>query len=83
MTLGFAGLAAWYALARRARLRPGQEGRVLGAGGAIGPFAVQIATILGATSVVAAARNPAAKSAADRVVGPGSPELTTLVLREP
>jgi len=54
--LGTAGLAAWLALDWRARLRPGQTVLVLGATGALGSVAVQVAAILGAARVVAAAR---------------------------
>ena len=54
--LGNAGLAAWLALDWRARVRPGQTVLVLGATGALGSVAVQVAKILGAARVVAAAR---------------------------
>ena len=54
--LGNTGLAAWLALDWRARLRPGQTVLVLGATGALGSVAVQVAKILGAARVVAAAR---------------------------
>lgn len=55
--LGIAGLAAWLALEWRARLRPGETVLVLGASGAVGSLAVQIAKLLGAGRVVAAARS--------------------------
>ena len=85
-TLGVAGLAAWDALSRRAQLRPGETVLVLGASGAVGQFAVQIAKVLGATRVVAAARNtavigPAARAAADEVAGLDSADLGILVSR--
>ncbi|GAA1709763.1 zinc-binding dehydrogenase [Fodinicola feengrottensis] len=72
-TLGVAGLAAWDALARRAALRKGETVLVLGASGAVGAFAVQIARLLGAWKVVAAARDtgtlsPSVRTAADTVV---------------
>ncbi|MFG1699724.1 zinc-binding alcohol dehydrogenase family protein [Nonomuraea sp. NPDC049309] len=54
--LGNSGLAAWLALEWRARLRPGETVLVLGATGAMGTAAVQIARALGAGRVVAAAR---------------------------
>jgi NADPH:quinone reductase-like Zn-dependent oxidoreductase len=56
--LGVAGLAAWLALEWRARLQPGETVLVLGASGPVGLFAVQIAKLLGAGRVVAAARDP-------------------------
>jgi NADPH2:quinone reductase len=54
--LGNSGLAAWLALEWRARLRPGETVLVLGATGAVGSAAVQIAKALGAGRVIAAAR---------------------------
>jgi NADPH:quinone reductase-like Zn-dependent oxidoreductase len=55
--LGVAGLAAWLSLEWRARLAPGEKVLVLGATGAVGRLAIQIAKMLGAGAVVAAARN--------------------------
>ncbi|MBT2533012.1 zinc-binding alcohol dehydrogenase family protein [Arthrobacter sp. ISL-48] len=56
--LGNTGLAAWLALTWRANLQPGQNVLVLGATGALGSVAVQLAKALGAATVVAADRNP-------------------------
>ncbi|HTJ31716.1 MAG TPA: zinc-binding alcohol dehydrogenase family protein [Dactylosporangium sp.] len=56
--LGNTGLAAWLALSWRARLQPGESVLVLGATGAVGSVAVQAAKSLGASHVIAAARNP-------------------------
>jgi len=56
--LGNTGLAAWLALTWRANLQPGESVLVLGATGALGSVAVQIAKALGAGPVVAADRNP-------------------------
>jgi NADPH2:quinone reductase len=56
--LGNTGLAAWLALTWRADLQPGQNVLVLGATGALGSVAVQLAKALGAATVVAADRNP-------------------------
>jgi NADPH2:quinone reductase len=53
--LGNTGLAAWLALEWRARLQPGETVLVLGATGAVGSAAVQIAKALGAGRVIAAA----------------------------
>ncbi len=50
--LGNAGLAGWLSLAWRARLQPGETVIVLGATGAMGSAAVQIAKLLGAERVV-------------------------------
>jgi NADPH:quinone reductase-like Zn-dependent oxidoreductase len=51
-------MSAWVALRRRVPLRPGQSVLVLGATGSAGGMAVQVAKLLGASSVVAAGRNP-------------------------
>jgi NADPH2:quinone reductase len=56
--LGNTGLAAWLALTWRAGLQPGQTVLVLGATGALGSVAVQVAKALGAATVVAADRDP-------------------------
>lgn len=56
--LGNTGLAAWLALTWRADLHPGQNVLVLGATGALGSVAVQLAKALGAATVVAADRDP-------------------------
>ena len=61
--LGNTGLAAWLALTWRANLQPGEAVLVLGATGALGSVAVQIAKALGASLVVAA----------DRDAGPARP----------
>jgi NADPH:quinone reductase-like Zn-dependent oxidoreductase len=52
--LGNTGLAAWLALEWRARLEPGETVLVLGATGAVGTAAVQIARALGAGRLIAA-----------------------------
>jgi NADPH:quinone reductase-like Zn-dependent oxidoreductase len=56
--LGNTGLAAWLALTWRADLQPGQNVLVLGATGALGSVAIQLAKSLGAATVVAADRDP-------------------------
>jgi NADPH:quinone reductase-like Zn-dependent oxidoreductase len=71
--LGNTGLAAWLALAWRARLQPGESVLVLGATGALGSVAVQAAKAQGAARVVAADRDPqrlrrAAERGADATV---------------
>ena len=45
--LGLSAVAAWMALTWKARLRPGERVLVLGAGGAVGQVAVQVAAVLG------------------------------------
>jgi NADPH:quinone reductase-like Zn-dependent oxidoreductase len=59
VSLGIAGLAAWLPLTRRADLRAGETVLVLGASGVVGQVAVQAAKLLGASRVVAAARDRA------------------------
>jgi len=54
--LGNSGLGAWLALGWMADLQPGETVLVLGATGALGSVAVQVARALGAGRVVAAAR---------------------------
>ena len=58
--LGIAGQTAWLALEWRARLERGETVLVLGASGAVGQIAMQVAKLLGAGRVVAAARDPGA-----------------------
>jgi NADPH:quinone reductase-like Zn-dependent oxidoreductase len=55
--LGNAGLAAWLSITWRGRLVPGQTVIILGATGAVGSIAIQVAKLLGAGRVVAAGRN--------------------------
>jgi NADPH2:quinone reductase len=56
--LGNAGLAAMVALVWRARVQPGERVLVLGATGAVGRLAIQIAREAGAGRIVAAGRDP-------------------------
>ena len=55
--LGTPGIAAYLAITRRAQLQPGETVLVLGASGVLGSIAVQVARLLGASRVVAAARD--------------------------
>jgi NADPH:quinone reductase-like Zn-dependent oxidoreductase len=57
VALWTAGLAAYVPLERVARLAPGESVLVLGSSGAVGQLALQVARILGAGLVVAAARS--------------------------
>lgn len=57
LSIGIAGIAAWMTLHRVAVLQPGETALVLGATGAVGRNAVQVARLLGAGRVVAAGRN--------------------------
>ncbi|HEY3989480.1 MAG TPA: zinc-binding alcohol dehydrogenase family protein [Acidobacteriaceae bacterium] len=54
------GMSSWVALQYRAQFRAGESVLILGATGAAGQLAVQIAKRLGARRVVAAGRNPQA-----------------------
>ena len=69
--LGNSGLTAWLALAWRAPVRPGQTVLVLGAAGAVGTVAVQVAKVLGAGRVIAAIQK-------DEVPPPGADATVTL-----
>jgi NADPH:quinone reductase-like Zn-dependent oxidoreductase len=62
--LGLSGVAAWMVLIWRARLQPGEQVLVLGAGGAVGQAAIGAAGLLGARRVVAVARSEAARARA-------------------
>jgi len=71
--LGLSAVAAWEVLEGRARLEAGEQVLVLGAGGAVGQVTIQVARLLGARRVVAAARaesgrRRAAECGADAVV---------------
>lgn len=57
VALGIAGLAAWLPLEHHARLAPGESVLVLGASGVVGQVAVQVARIMQAGRIVAAARS--------------------------
>jgi NADPH:quinone reductase-like Zn-dependent oxidoreductase len=56
-SLGLSAIAAWMALTWRGRLQPGEQVLVLGASGAVGQVAVQVARLLGAGRVIAASRD--------------------------
>ncbi|HYZ28500.1 MAG TPA: zinc-binding dehydrogenase [Thermoleophilaceae bacterium] len=70
--LGNTGIVAWLALEWRARLERGETVAVLGATGAVGSAAVQIARELGAGRVVAADR------AGERLAGLGADAVVVL-----
>lgn len=62
--LGLSAIAAWMALTWRGRLQPGEQVLVLGASGAVGQVAVQVARLLGAGRVIAASRDEAGRKLA-------------------
>ncbi|QYC40034.1 Alcohol dehydrogenase [Nonomuraea coxensis DSM 45129] len=62
--LGLSAVAAYQALTWRGELAAGEQVLVLGAGGAVGQAAVQLARVHGARRVVAAARSAAARERA-------------------
>lgn len=55
--LGTPGMAAYLGLTRRAELKAGETILILGASGVLGTIAVQVARLLGAGRVIAAARD--------------------------
>jgi NADPH:quinone reductase len=55
--LGVAGMAAWIPLVDKVQLQKGERVLILGATGPVGQIAVQIARLLGAGRIVAAARD--------------------------
>lgn len=79
-SLGVAGLAGWLSVAWRAALRPGERVLVLGATGAVGQIAVQAAKLLGAGTVVAAARN---REALERIRDLGADAIVELTGDDP
>lgn len=85
IAVGIAGIAPWVALESVARLEPGETVIVLGATGAVGRMAVQVARVLGAGRVVAAGRNPERLAAladlgADVTVTLADPDADTAAL---
>ncbi|WP_214367778.1 NADPH:quinone oxidoreductase family protein [Pseudonocardia sp. H11422] len=82
MSLGFD--TAWMALRDRARIRPGETVLVLGATGAVGLAAVQLARAMGARLVLAGVSRPerfsaAAAAGADAMVDLSRPDLRNSV----
>jgi NADPH:quinone reductase-like Zn-dependent oxidoreductase len=73
--LGLSAVAAWMALTWRARMQPGEQVLVLGAGGVVGQVAVQAAKRLGARRVVAACRS---EDAQKRAAGCGADAVVPL-----
>jgi NADPH:quinone reductase-like Zn-dependent oxidoreductase len=73
--IGNSGIAAWWAINRRAVLRAGESVVVLGAGGAVGQIAVAVAAHQGAARVVGVCRGEAA---ADRARRNGAHEVVVL-----
>ncbi|HEY6406969.1 MAG TPA: zinc-binding dehydrogenase [Ktedonobacteraceae bacterium] len=62
--LGLSSIAAWMALTWRGHLQPDEQVLVLGASGAVGQVALQGANLLGASRVIAASRDEAARTRA-------------------
>lgn len=84
VSLGIPGVAAWMSLADVGRLAPGETVVVLGATGAAGYIAVQVAKILGAARVVATGRRaealePLTDLGADAIAVLGDGDDTTAI----
>ncbi len=67
--LGVPGVAAWLSVARAARVGAGDSVLVLGATGAVGRLAVQLARHLGAATVAGTARDAAGLGLVERLGG--------------
>ena len=82
------GMSSWAALTHRSHMKCGESVLVLGAAGASGRLAIQVAKHLGAGRVVAAARNRAVEAelralGADEFIAlDQTPELLTQIFRE-
>ncbi|OJU83846.1 MAG: hypothetical protein BGO11_03270 [Solirubrobacterales bacterium 70-9] len=75
IALGSAGITAWLALAGRAEIAGGESVVILGATGAVGSAAVQIAKLLGARRVVAVGRDSEALARTRRQGADASVEI--------
>ena len=73
--LGISGLAAWLSLAWRAKMAKGERVLVLGATGAVGQIAIQVAKLLGASRIVGASRN---RNALNEVLALGADAIVEL-----
>jgi NADPH2:quinone reductase len=74
---------AWMALRERARLEPGNSVLVLGASGAVGQAAVQLARAMGAGAVLAGVSRPGRPTGpADAVIDLSRPDLRDSVRRQ-
>lgn len=67
IALGIAGMTAWLSLSARAQLQRGETVLILGAGGAVGSIAIQVAREMGAGRIVAAARSASALARAPQL----------------
>lgn len=76
VALGISGTTAIGALRSRAGLKPGDTVLVLGASGAVGQIGVQVAKLLGAKHVVAAARH---EPALERLASAGAADATVVL----
>jgi NADPH:quinone reductase-like Zn-dependent oxidoreductase len=73
--IGNSGIAAWWAINRRAELRAGESVVVLGAGGAVGQVAIAVAAHRGAGRIVGVCRGA---GAAERARRHGADEVVVL-----
>src|ERR1700737_3429140 len=74
--LGTPGMAAYLGLTRRAELKAGETILILGASGVLGTIAVQVARLLGAGRVIAAARDERGLARAKELGADATVDLT-------
>jgi len=86
LALGIAGMAAWLSIQWRGQLKAGESVLILGASGSVGQIAVQVARLLGAATVIGAARSESGRGVVgglgvDEVIDT-EPERLTAAIQE-
>lgn len=75
--LGLSAVAAYMSLLRAGRLQSGEQVLILGASGAVGQVAIQVARALGAGRIIAASRSAAGRETALRLGAHATVDLLT------